>query len=93
MATALLAWELGAGLGHLTTLRPVAQRMAEEGHDVHLVVRDLACVETVFGDLEIPLYQAPVEMDHAAAAQRAPRRSHSSCRIVDLRDLPSLSAA
>ncbi len=62
MATALLAWELGAGLGHLTVLRPVAQRLAENGHQVHLVARDLASVETVFGDLDFPRYQAPIKI-------------------------------
>ncbi len=71
MATVLLAWELGAGLGHLTVLRPVAQRLAENGHQVHLVARDLASVETVFGDLDFPRYQAPIKIDEMSS-QRQP---------------------
>ena len=71
MATVLLAWELGAGLGHLTVLRPVAQRLAENGHQVHLVARDLASVETVCGDLDFPRYQAPIKIDEMSS-QREP---------------------
>ena len=62
MARILLAWELGEGLGHLTVLRPVAERFLEEGHQIHLASRELTAAETVFGDLDVNLYQAPLKL-------------------------------
>lgn len=40
----LLAWEHGAGLGHVMRLLPLARRLLERGHDVSLAACDLAAV-------------------------------------------------
>ncbi len=60
MAKILLTWELGAGLGHLTRLRPLVEYLSARGHEMHLAVRTLASVDTVFADQELHLYQAPI---------------------------------
>jgi hypothetical protein len=59
MATILFAWELGAGLGHLTRMRPVAEGLARQGHRVWVAMRDLASAEQVFGGTGISYFQAP----------------------------------
>ncbi|MDH5749831.1 MAG: hypothetical protein OEY85_11040 [Rhodospirillales bacterium] len=41
MATVLMGWELGAGLGHIMPLRAVARRLAEHGHRPVFAVRDV----------------------------------------------------
>ena len=61
MASALLAWELGGGLGHLTVLRPIADRLVDNGHTVHLATRDLTAAETVFHGSKVHFYQAPIK--------------------------------
>jgi len=59
MKTIALTWELGAGLGHVAHLTPIAEMAVEAGHRVAFVVRD----PTKFGPY-MPegskLYQAPV---------------------------------
>ncbi|HET7681854.1 MAG TPA: glycosyl transferase [Xanthobacteraceae bacterium] len=59
MQTVLLAWELGAGFGHIATLRQVAARLSAHG------MRCVAAVKDVGGAAElardgIALLQAPV---------------------------------
>jgi hypothetical protein len=51
MGTILVAWELGGGLGHLVRARPVVSRLLAAGHKIVAIVRDLARMELVFGDL------------------------------------------
>ena len=41
MSRYLFAWELGANLGHLTRLVPVARTLAKRGHEVLFATRDL----------------------------------------------------
>ena len=41
MSRYLFAWELGANLGHLTRLVPVARALAKRGHEVLFATRDL----------------------------------------------------
>ena len=72
MANVLLAWELGGGIGHLTVLRPIAEHFIQAGHQVHLVSRDLAGAETVFGDLGVGFYQAPIKFDKPIAPIEEP---------------------
>jgi hypothetical protein len=60
MATVLFAWELGGGLGHLTTMAPIAWGLRQRGHRVVAALRDLSRARRVLGRSEIELYQAPV---------------------------------
>lgn len=56
----LLAWELGANLGHLTRLRPVARAIEARGHGVSLALRDVASSRPLLGVSPGRVYQAPV---------------------------------
>ncbi|MBX3650374.1 MAG: hypothetical protein KF771_03230 [Burkholderiales bacterium] len=62
MNRVLLAWELGGGAGHLTSLRSVAEGLLSRGHQVTLAARDIAGAATIFAGLEKQLHivQSPV---------------------------------
>jgi len=60
MAEILLTWELGAGLGHLTRLLPIAQAFQANGHSITLAARDLTHVRSLFGALPRATFQAPL---------------------------------
>lgn len=59
MATVLLTWEIGAGLGHFMNLRPVAEGLARRGHRVMVALRDLSQARTFFTHPQIQCLQAP----------------------------------
>lgn len=59
MARILLTWELGGGLGHLMSLRPLALGFVTRGHQVFLATRDLAPVRRIFGVEKITMLPAP----------------------------------
>ena len=60
MATLLFAWELGSGLGHVSVLYPLAERLQKLGHQVIVAARNLDVAEQVFSPLRVPLLQAPL---------------------------------
>jgi UDP:flavonoid glycosyltransferase YjiC (YdhE family) len=60
MSTIVLAWELGAGYGHLGRLLPVATALARRGHRPIFIVRDLFRAQTVLGGRGFTILQAPV---------------------------------
>jgi rhamnosyltransferase subunit B len=63
MARVLLAWEFGAGLGHLNRLLPVGERLAALGHDVTFAVPDPDMARPViarrFPDGTAPIVSGP----------------------------------
>ena len=59
MGRALLIWELGAGLGHLVNLKPIAEGLLSRGHQVFLAVRDSARVDVVFERRALTLVEIP----------------------------------
>ena len=61
MATVLLTWELGGGLGHLMRLLPLTRRLRQQGHGVVAVLRDLSRANKVFGGLDVVCLQAPIK--------------------------------
>lgn len=65
MAHFLLAWELGANLGHATRLRSVALALKARGHRVSLVLRDVVGSHGLLGPELGSVFQAPL-MLHAA---------------------------
>jgi len=73
MATILIAWELGGGLGHLTPLTPIVQRLRQSGHDLFAVVRDLSRIDAIYAGLEVSYLQAPVKITHGADTIEPPR--------------------
>lgn len=57
----LYAWELGGGLGHLTTAIPVLQHCAAEGHETVLATQDLQSAARLLAESSpIKLMQAPL---------------------------------
>ncbi len=61
MATILITWELGGGLGHAVPLLPVAGQLRAHGHRLFAAFRDLSRVESLFGGLGVTYLQAPVK--------------------------------
>jgi UDP:flavonoid glycosyltransferase YjiC (YdhE family) len=59
MAVVLMANELGAGLGHITRLVPVARALAARGHQPVFVLRDLVAAAPAFEQEDFPLLPAP----------------------------------
>ena len=41
VARILFTWELGGGLGHLANMAPLAEGLAQAGHQVYVALRDL----------------------------------------------------
>lgn len=63
MATILLAWELGSGLGHLMNLRPIGESLAARGHRVVAAVRNPQDARRCFSGSDIFCMPAPVLPD------------------------------
>lgn len=57
----LCAWEMGGGLGHLARLIPFIDVALEKGHHIAIVVKELENIDSIYGDREITLYQAPYD--------------------------------
>lgn len=60
MSRILLAWELGAGVGHLAAFRPLAEALLARGHQLTVAAQDIGSGMLVFGDLPVQLLPAPV---------------------------------
>jgi UDP:flavonoid glycosyltransferase YjiC (YdhE family) len=73
MATILFAWELGAGLGHINLMRPLAEGLRQRGHDVRLALRDLSRASELFDRVAFPFYQAPCKLGPVPDVVRVPR--------------------
>ena len=67
MATIFFAWELGAGLGHVSPLQPVIDELARRGHRVFVALRHVSRATMVFQEPGVRVVQAPY------LVQRAPR--------------------
>ncbi len=59
MSRMLFAWELGAGVGHLSAFRQIAEVLIRRGHELTAAVRDLAGAAMVFEGLPVRLLPAP----------------------------------
>lgn len=60
VATVLMGWELGGGLGHVSVLVDVARRLAEHGHEPVLAVKDLVGPLALLKGVPFPVLQAPL---------------------------------
>jgi hypothetical protein len=69
----VIAWELGAGMGHLMPMLPLVKRFVARGHRVSLVVRDLSRVTNLFSDLNVRCIQAPVKTQRSEQRIATPR--------------------
>ncbi len=70
MARVMLAWEMGANLGHIDRLRSLAQSLRERGHEPFFVVRDLARVQGRLIVAGFEVGQAPVWLPRLANPPR-----------------------
>lgn len=59
MAKVLFAWELGAGLGHVFQMQPLAQDLVSQGHQVVMALRDAAGTGCMFAGSGVSVLQAP----------------------------------
>ena len=59
MATVLLNWELGGGLGHMMQLAPLARALVARGHKVYVALRDVAGAEAAFAGSGVCYVGAP----------------------------------
>ncbi|HZL58070.1 MAG TPA: nucleotide disphospho-sugar-binding domain-containing protein [Stellaceae bacterium] len=60
MKTVLLAWELGANLGHVGPLLLLARELRKRGHRPVFALRDVAGPGALLAEEDIPVLQAPV---------------------------------
>lgn len=68
MAKVLMAWELGAGYGHLAPLLTLARPLQQAGHELSFVVRDVVAAEAVLAGSSIPCYPAPANFHPTGGA-------------------------
>lgn len=66
----LLAWELGANLGHLAQLNWLARGLREHGHEVVFALRDLAGAETMLAPQLGRRLPAPIALRQPTNAVR-----------------------
>lgn len=59
MSRILFAWELGANLGHLARVAPIAEKLRAAGHQVLFAVRDVKSGARVLGAKGFAFAQAP----------------------------------
>lgn len=72
MSRILLAWELGAGFGHLGPFLGLAPRLLERGHTLYIAARDVASAVKAVGDLPITVFQAPLCLNSYNGLQEPP---------------------
>lgn len=71
MARILLAWELGAGLGHLVPLADVGRELAADGHDCAYALRDLGDAHAVLHAGNTQLFQSPILLPERRSGNKA----------------------
>lgn len=62
MARVLFVWEVGADYGHVVRLAALGRELARRGHAPVFALRDLGHVQTLLGDTDFTVLQAPVWM-------------------------------
>jgi UDP:flavonoid glycosyltransferase YjiC (YdhE family) len=63
VATILLAWELGGGMGHLAPHSSLVQSLLERGHTIHVASRDVGRAGIVFEGMPIHYWPVPLTLD------------------------------
>lgn len=94
--TILIAWELGAGLGHLIPQLPLVRAFRQRGHRVVIATKDLARVDAVFGGTGALYLQAPIKTSKPRNRISLPRSfAHilHNCGFEDLVELRGLADA
>ena len=96
MATILMAWELGGGLGHVSPLQPIADALAQRGHRVVVALRQVSRSTMVFKHPNVRVVQAPYLAQRVAQPYKT---QHHFAHILhnvgfdDARDLQARATA
>jgi UDP:flavonoid glycosyltransferase YjiC (YdhE family) len=93
MAHFLLAWELGANLGHATRLRSIALGLKARGHRVSLALRDLVGPRELLGAGLGPVFQAPLLINQVSPPAWSMADILLSCGFESARTLGGLTEA
>jgi hypothetical protein len=63
MANVVMCWELGADLGHVARMKPLAERLHERGHQVSFIVRECLPAERLLDPVRFRWFQAPYQTE------------------------------
>jgi hypothetical protein len=63
MAMILFTWELGLSMGHIGTLRPLAEGLSRRGHRVIAALKDVTKAPHLSEGGKVPCLQAPVRLN------------------------------
>ena len=63
MATILFTWELGLAMGHVATLRPLAEALARNGHRLYAALKDVTQAKGFSPQSSVRCLQAPVRLN------------------------------
>jgi hypothetical protein len=80
MATVLLTWELGGGLGHCVKLAPLANGLVARGHHVYFAARDVATAQSVLQNPRVKYLQSPGVV---ARQSQLTRQSRTFPQVLD----------
>jgi Glycosyltransferase family 28 C-terminal domain len=89
----LLAWELGANLGHATRLAPIARALVARGHRVTFAVRDVAGCHRHLGPELGAMVQAPIYLGPPLPLSWSMADVLLSCGRADVGGLGALAGA
>ncbi|MBC7957116.1 MAG: hypothetical protein H7Y33_14745 [Cytophagales bacterium] len=89
----MLAWELGANLGHATRLRSVALALRARGHRVSLALRDVVGTREFLGAALGPVFQAPLLLNNVSQPAWSMADILLSCGFESARTLGGLAEA
>jgi hypothetical protein len=72
MATILFTWELGLSMGHVGTLRPLAEKLSRNGHRVVAALKDVTKAPHLSAGGKVQCLQAPVRLNAVRAPFQRP---------------------
>jgi hypothetical protein len=90
MATILLTWELGGGLGHLYPLSLLGRELVRRGHRVVAALRETQHAARVFAVSQIALLQAPAKRSGGGNRFEPPRSYAHLLHNIGFGDLDEL---
>lgn len=92
MTRVLLAWELGAHLGHVVRMAAAARRLVAQGHACEFAACDLRSAEEIRIPEMGPVFQAPVVQTRSRNPVRVPVSYASLLNNVGFDDITGLAA-
>ena len=73
MANIVMCWELGADLGHVARMKPLAEALQARGHRVDFILRECLPAERLLDPQRFRWYQAPYQHEAVPGQIAAPR--------------------